>query len=157
MIPKIRNILFSVLFILLSITIIGVFWLVTTPSAHVSLVFAYAAGMSMIFLPCTLPLVFVIVPLAMKKSPLKAVTMAVLFGLGLAITLSIYGALVAGVGNYIGMNKKGKFGTIVSILLIVLITACTPQEKSVEQMQEYTLENGSIFQMTATSAKWKPE
>ncbi len=109
MIPKIRNILFSVLFILLSITIIGVFWLVTTPSAHVGLVFAYAAGLSMIFLPCTLPLVFVIVPLAMKKSPLKAVTMAVLFGLGLAITLSIYGALVAWAGNYIGMNKFIRF------------------------------------------------
>jgi len=63
----------------------------------------------MIFLPCTLPLVFVIVPLAMKQSPLKGLTMAVLFGLGLAITLSIYGAAVAWFGEYIGMNTLIRF------------------------------------------------
>jgi len=104
MTSKIRNSLIIFSFLLLSITIIGIFWLVTTPGAQAGLIFAYAAGLSMIFLPCTLPLVFVIVPLAMKQSPLKGLTMAILFGLGLAITLSIYGAAVAWVGNYIGMN-----------------------------------------------------
>lgn len=104
MTPIIRTGLFSFSFLLLSATIIGIFWLVVTPGAQAGLVFAYAAGLSMIFLPCTLPLVFVIIPMAMKQSPLKGLTMAVLFGLGLAITLSIYGAAVAWVGNYIGMN-----------------------------------------------------
>ena len=104
MTSKIRNSLIIFSFFLLSITIVGIFWLVTTPGAQAGLIFAYAAGLSMIFLPCTLPLVFVIVPLAMKQSPLKGLTMAVLFGLGLAITLSIYGAAVAWVGGYIGMN-----------------------------------------------------
>ncbi|MBI2097273.1 MAG: sulfite exporter TauE/SafE family protein, partial [Candidatus Sungbacteria bacterium] len=104
MTSKIRNSLIIFSFLLLSVTIIGIFWLVTTPGAQAGLIFAYAAGLSMIFLPCTLPLVFVIVPLAMKQSPLKGLTMAMLFGLGLAITLSIYGAAVAWVGNYIGMN-----------------------------------------------------
>lgn len=96
-------------FLLLSITIIGIFWLATTPGAQAGLIFAYAAGLSMIFLPCTLPLVFVIIPLAMKQSPLKGLTMAILFGLGLAITLSIYGAAVAWVGGYIGMNTIIRF------------------------------------------------
>ncbi len=104
MTSKIRNSLIIFSFFLLSITIIGIFWLVTTPGVEAGLVFAYAAGLSMIFLPCTLPLVFVIVPLAMKQSPLKGLTMSVLFGLGLAITLSIYGAAVAWVGGFIGMN-----------------------------------------------------
>src|SRR3990167_10807030 len=99
-----KSILIILSFILLSISIIGIFWLITTPEAQPGLIFAYAAGLSMIFLPCTLPLVFVIVPMAMKQSPLKGLTMALLFGLGLAITLSIYGAAVAWVGGYIGMN-----------------------------------------------------
>ena len=109
MTSKIRNSLIVFSFLLLSITIVGIFWLVATPGVGVGLAFAYAAGLSMIFLPCTLPLVFVIVPLATKQSPLKGLTMAVLFGLGLAITLSIYGAAVAWFGNYIGMNSVIRF------------------------------------------------
>lgn len=109
MTSKIRNSLIIFSFLLVSITIIGIFWLATTPGAQAGLIFAYAAGLSMIFLPCTLPLVFVIVPLAMKQSPLKGLAMAVLFGLGLAITLSIYGAAVAWVGGYIGMNSIVRF------------------------------------------------
>lgn len=116
MTSNIRNSLIIFSFLLLSITIIGIFWLATTPGAQAGLIFAYAAGLSMIFLPCTLPLVFVIIPLAMnhhtktfgagvKQSPLKGLTMTALFGLGLAITLSIYGAAVAWVGGYIGMNS----------------------------------------------------
>lgn len=105
MAPKIRNSLIIFSFLLLSISIIGIFWLVTTPGAQVGLIFSYAAGLSMIFLPCTLPLAFVIIPMAMRQSPLKGFTMAALFGLGLAITLSIYGAAVAWVGGYIGMNS----------------------------------------------------
>lgn len=102
---KIRTFLIVISFILLSISIVGIFWLVSAPDAKVGLVFAYAAGLSMIFLPCTLPLVFVIVPMAMGQSPMKGLIMALLFGLGLAITLSIYGAAVGALGGYIGMNK----------------------------------------------------
>lgn len=106
---RIKTILVVLSFVLLSITIVGIFWLVTTPEAQVGLIFSYAAGLSMIFLPCTLPLVFVIVPLSMKQSPSRGLIMALLFGLGLAITLSIYGALVAWAGGYIGMNQLIRF------------------------------------------------
>lgn len=109
MASKIRNGLIIFSFLLLSITIIGIFWLVTTSNAQAGLIFAYAAGLSMIFLPCTLPLVFVIVPLSMRQSPIKGLTMALLFGLGLAITLGVYGAAVAWVGHYIGMNTIIRF------------------------------------------------
>lgn len=53
-----------------------------------------------------------IVPLALGNNPIKALAMAALFGAGLAITLSVYGAAVGFVGGYIGMNKfiRGMFG-----------------------------------------------
>lgn len=116
----VRKVLILASFIILSIIIIGIFWLVTTPDAQVGLIFSYAAGLSMIFLPCTLPLVFVIVPLAMKKSPFKGIIMAILFGLGLAITLAIYGAAVGWLGQYIGMNKfiRVMFGFAGALALI---------------------------------------
>ncbi|MBT8251707.1 MAG: cytochrome C biogenesis protein, partial [Nitrosopumilus sp.] len=47
------------------------------------MIIAYVAGLSMIVLPCTLPLVFIIVPLSMGQGYKKGLTMALLFGLGL--------------------------------------------------------------------------
>ena len=61
--------------------------------------FSYAMGLTMIVLPCTLPLAFVIVPMAMGKSPAKGFGMALCFGLGVAITLSLYGVIAAVVGK----------------------------------------------------------
>jgi len=49
MASNIRNSLIIFSFLLLSITIIGIFWLITTPGAQAGLIFAYAAGLSMIF------------------------------------------------------------------------------------------------------------
>lgn len=64
---------------------------------------AFAAGLSMIVLPCTLPLVFIIVPLAAGKEYKKGFLMAVLFGLGLAITITVYGVAMAYVGQIFGI------------------------------------------------------
>jgi len=61
--------------------------------------FSFAAGLSMIVLPCTLPLAFVIVPLSMGKGPTKGLTIALAFGTGVALTLSLYGILAALIGN----------------------------------------------------------
>lgn len=65
---------------------------------------AFAAGLSMIVLPCTLPLVFIIVPLAASKEYKKGFLMALLFGLGLTITIAIYGILMAYVGKIFGIS-----------------------------------------------------
>lgn len=107
-----KVVLITTAFILFSIFVVGMVWLVNTPALVASALLAYVAGLSMIVLPCTLPLVFVIVPLALGKKPLKALLMAVLFGLGLSITLSVYGALVGLLGGYIGMNQfvRAMFG-----------------------------------------------
>lgn len=92
-------------FVITIVFLIGIFWLSTTPAQTVGLTLSFAAGLSMIVLPCTFPLVFVIVPLALGKKVKKGLLMAVLFGLGLIITLSIYGAAVAIGGQVFGLAK----------------------------------------------------
>lgn len=64
---------------------------------------AFAAGLSMIVLPCTLPLVFIIVPLAAGRDYQKGFLMALLFGLGLTITITLYGVVMAYVGQIFGI------------------------------------------------------
>lgn len=91
-------------FVLFVIFIIGLFWLATTPGQTVGLVLSFTAGLSMIFLPCTLPMAFVIVPMAMGKDPKKGFLMAVFFGLGLTLTLSFYGVFIAAIGKILGLT-----------------------------------------------------
>ncbi len=61
--------------------------------------FSFATGLTMIVMPCTLPLAFVIVPLSMGKGMLKGISMALAFGLGVAFTLSLYGVAAALLGG----------------------------------------------------------
>jgi len=90
-------------FILFSLIFIGIVFSLETSSIlddqeHTSylswLVIAYIAGLSMIVLPCTLPLVFIIVPLSMGKGYKKGLSMALLFSLGLVITITSYGVVI---------------------------------------------------------------
>ena len=111
---KFRLYLISLAFVLFSVTLIGLFWLSTTSSQTVGLTLSFAAGLSMIFLPCTLPLAFVIVPLSMGKDPKKGFLMALFFGLGLAITLSIYGVILAITGKFLGIGRATKLMWLVA-------------------------------------------
>lgn len=81
----------------------GIFWIFTKSTASpIGLgwfLFSFAAGLSMIVLPCTLPLAFVIVPLSMGKGYVKGLMVALAFGLGVAITLSTYGIFAALLGK----------------------------------------------------------
>ncbi len=107
-------------FVLFSLLLMGGFYLFSTPGQTVNLTFAYAVGLSMIVLPCTLPLAFVIVPLAMGKSPKKGFLMALFFGLGLAITLSLYGLFVALAGKTIGLDTAIASASSVSKILFII-------------------------------------
>jgi len=69
------------------------------------LIFDYGVGLTMIFLPCTLPLAFVIVPMVMGKSYGKGIGMALSFGLGVTITLSFYGVLIGLFGQALGVSQ----------------------------------------------------
>lgn len=62
--------------------------------------FSFATGLTMIVMPCTLPLAFVIVPLSMGKGIIRGLGMALAFGLGVAVMLSTYGIIAALLGGY---------------------------------------------------------
>lgn len=110
---KIKIYLIVLAFILFSISLIGLFWLAATPGQTIGLTLAYAAGLSMIFLPCTLPLAFVIVPLSMGQTYKKGFIMALLFGLGLTITITGYFFLITIFGKTIGLDRA----TMVMLLI----------------------------------------
>ena len=69
------------------------------------LIIAYLAGLSMIILPCTLPLVFIIIPLSMGKGGKKGLLMASLFGAGLTITIMFYGLGIGVLGQTADLDQ----------------------------------------------------
>lgn len=101
-------------FALLSLIFVGVIFSLTNDIAvkgnqdisYLSwLIIAYVAGLSMIVLPCTLPLVFIIVPLSMGKGYKKGLGMALLFGTGLTTTITAYGSGVAILGKTASLDQ----------------------------------------------------
>jgi len=90
---------------LFSVMVIGLFSLATSPLEVVTLALAYSSGLSMIVLPCTLPAVFVIVPLSLGRGYRRGFLMAVLFGLGLTLTISAYGVAVASLGKILYLDR----------------------------------------------------
>ncbi len=114
---KIRSYLVGTIFVILIIFLIGIFWLSTSSTQSVGLMLSFAAGLSMIVLPCTLPLVFIIVPLSMGKNYKKGLFMALLFSLGLIITLTLYGVAVALLGQSMGLHRVAQVMYIVAGVL----------------------------------------
>ena len=78
------------------------------------LTIAYVAGLSMIVLPCTLPLVFIIVPITLNQNRRKGLLMAILFGLGLVTTITAYG---------IGVSEFGKVASLDQISFTMFLIA----------------------------------
>jgi cytochrome c-type biogenesis protein len=106
--------LILVSFILFSLIFVGIVFSVTSELAvegkeHTSFltwtIIAYIAGLSMIVLPCTLPLVFIIVPMSMGHGYKKGLSMALLFGAGLVITITLYGFGVASLGQTASLDQ----------------------------------------------------
>lgn len=114
---RMRSYLILLFLILFSIFLIGMFWLATTPGQTVTLTLSYAAGLSMIVLPCTLPLVFIIVPLSMGKGYKKGLLMALLFSIGLIITLSLYGVAVAILGQTLALSQVAQIMYLIAGIL----------------------------------------
>lgn len=102
------------LFSLFSLIFVGIIFSITNQVAIEEgqdasypswLIIAYVAGLSMIVLPCTLPLVFIIVPLSMGQGYKKGLSMASLFGAGLIITITVYGVGVAILGQTTSLDQ----------------------------------------------------
>lgn len=117
---KTKIFLASLALLLFSILVIGGFYLFGGLGSAVNVSFSYVVGLSMIVLPCTLPLAFIIVPLAMGKKPQKGLLMALLFGLGLSITLSFYGLFIAIVGKTLGLDVAVGQATVFSRILFIV-------------------------------------
>jgi cytochrome c-type biogenesis protein len=101
-------------FVLFSLFVTGLAYLATTPASTVGLGLSYAAGLSMIVLPCTLPLVFVIVPMSMGEGYRKGFIMALLFGGGLTITLTVYAIFIAIAGSWLGLDQATRIMLIIA-------------------------------------------
>jgi len=115
-----RMVFAGISLILFAVILISIFYLFSMSKNTVDLAFSYVAGISMIVLPCTLPLVFIIVPLSIGKGYKKGLGMALFFGLGLAITIALYGVFVAIAGNLIGLDEAmGSAGSVSKILFMV--------------------------------------
>lgn len=100
-------------FVLLSIILIGIFSFVTSSEFIPGYSLAFLAGLSMIVLPCTFPLIFIIVPLSLSREKGKGLMMALLFGLGLIVTFTIYGIVLGWLGGFVALYK------IVSVMLMI--------------------------------------
>lgn len=100
---KFKTVLASFSLGLFALVVFGLLWFFflgpATPVGFGWYLFSFAAGLSMIVLPCTLPLAFVIVPLSLGKGARKGLGIALAFGLGVALTLSLYGVIAAIVGE----------------------------------------------------------
>jgi len=101
-------------FVLFSLVFVGIIFSITNPAviednqeaSYLSwIIIAYIAGLSMIVLPCTLPLVFIIVPLSMGQGYKKGLSMALLFGTGLVITITAYGMGIASLGQTASLDQ----------------------------------------------------
>ncbi len=117
-----RNVIIGGVFLLFVLFVTGLIWLSgagvgagagTETSLSFIILLAYAAGLSMIILPCTLPLAFIIVPMCAGKEYKKGLGMALLFGLGITITITLYGIAIAYVGQILGL------GAATPIILVV--------------------------------------
>jgi len=108
-----KKTLVFVLFGLFSVIFVGVVFAFTielSPEASQNytfsswLILAYAAGLSMIILPCTLPFVFMIVPMTVDKGLKRGLLTASLFGAGLITTLTLYGGGLGYLGQITGIS-----------------------------------------------------
>lgn len=104
---------------LLLVILGGLFWIFTlSTGSEVGIglfLLSFATGLTMIVLPCTLPLAFVIVPLVMGKGYTRGLMTALSFGAGVAITLSMYGIIAAIAGKTITETSGATEQTIETI------------------------------------------
>ncbi|MEK7560581.1 MAG: cytochrome c biogenesis protein CcdA [Patescibacteria group bacterium] len=100
---KIKTILAIIALSLFATIVVGALWfMLWSPESPVGTIWylvSFTAGLTMIVLPCTLPLAFVVVPLSMGKGITKGLGIALSFGIGVTITLSMYGVLAALIGE----------------------------------------------------------
>lgn len=110
----------AVAFVLFSVILLALVYLATNRTTPATATLSFAGGVSNIFLPCTLPLAFIIVPLSMAHDYRKGLAMAVLFGLGITVTLGLYGVSLAAVGKYAGLDQATRIMYVIAGIAALL-------------------------------------
>lgn len=74
-----------------------------------TLLLAYAGGMAMLLTPCRFPVVLGIVPLCKGGSASRGVVLALVFASGLTVTQTLWGVVIAGVGQLFGLREIARY------------------------------------------------
>ena len=61
--------------------------------------FSFVSGIMALILPCTFPLLFVVIPLALGRGVLRSLAMILTFSLGVITVMTLYGVLIAYAGH----------------------------------------------------------
>ena len=122
-VTKIKIFLGILAFMLLSLMIISIFSLIATTEYLPGYSLAYYSGVSMILLPCTFPMVLAMIPLVgMAGGVRRGLLTAIMFGLGVAISMAMFGSGIAALGAYIGLDKGPRLGFGIGGLAAVILS-----------------------------------
>lgn len=80
---------------------------------NATLLLTYAGGMAMLLTPCRFPVVLGIVPLCKRGSAGRGLALALLFGLGLTITQTLWGVAIAAVGGLFGLSEVARYLSLI--------------------------------------------
>lgn len=73
------------------------------------LLLAYAGGMAMLLTPCRFPIVLAVVPLCRQGHPLRGAVLALVFGVGLTVTQTLWGVAIGAVGEAFGLREVARY------------------------------------------------
>ena len=94
---------------LLAVSIITILTFSMQRYESAPLLLAYAGGMAMLLTPCRFPVVLAIVPLCKRGHPARGVALALLFGAGLTVTQTLWGVVIAAVGEVFGLREAARY------------------------------------------------
>ena len=71
---------------------------IPTEGAPAWMLFSFASGLMALVLPCTFPILFVVVPLALGKGVLRSLGMVLTFTVGVMTVMTLYGVFISYIG-----------------------------------------------------------
>ena len=94
---------------LLAVSAAGIAAYSTGNHGNATLLLTYAGGMAMLLTPCRFPVILGIVPLCKRGSASRGLVLALLFGLGLTVTQTLWGVAIAAVGDLFGLREVARY------------------------------------------------